>query len=163
MSVNPLEVLKWLGKPTLSVGAVAASCALVLLAIRYPEFAAAKAIIAPYVGWVQLCLIGSGAILGVFLFAKCGKTVQGTVDRFREEAALSTELQNLSEPEKEILRFYLQTGSRSASFSIREETVNGLVARGILYHQGIGTVHGAPTHVKAYVWRKINKHPELLV
>jgi hypothetical protein len=155
-------VVKWLGKPALGVGAIAASCALVLWATQYPEFAAAKAVVAPYRGWIEVGLISSIATLVAFLIAKLGAITGHVLTNRRTKATLKRELESLSQPEKEILRLYLSNGSRSLVFPIQESTVNGLVSRGILYQHGIGSIHSAPTHVNEYVWSEIIKHPNLL-
>ena len=144
-----------MGKPALVLSAVLAFCGLTWWLTRYPAFADARKTIAPYQGWIQICLVGSSAVLAIFITAKFGTWLTNAMGRRRFKKALHNHLKTLTIPERAVLCSYLKRGTRTAEWPIDNSVVGALISRGILYRDGMGDMRAFPTHV--------NKHPELIV
>ncbi len=140
------SVLKWLGKPALVLSAVGASCGLTLWLARYPAFADAEKTIAPYRGWIQLALIASSAMLGIFIIARFGTWLKNAMMRRRFQKAVCNHLKTLTVPERAILQFYLRNRTRTAEWQFDDSVVGALISCGLLYRDGMG--EGVPAAVE---------------
>jgi transposase len=73
-------------------------------------------------------------------------------------------LRHLSEPEKEILRRYIEGQTRTQYLAMSDGVVNGLVHEGILYRAS--TLSSFLDHfaynIQPWAWDYLNDHPKLL-
>ena len=74
-------------------------------------------------------------------------------------------LENLTEEEKQIMRYYLATKSRSNTLRIDDGVVNSLVANRIIYRgASVGNMlEGFAHNISDIAWEYLHSHPELLV
>jgi hypothetical protein len=87
--------------------------------------------------------------------------------RRREEAQfkqrLEQALEHLSEPEKEVLRGYIDSGTKTRYFSMKDGVVGGLRTQGILYPPNrLGDMERWAYNIQPWAWDYLNDHPELL-
>ena len=111
------KLAAWLGKPTLVLSGVWVACVLVLVLIAHPWFAPAKNLADPYIGWIQLGLIGSSAILAVLFVSKGWTWSNRRIVRRKQRQARLKDLESLTIDERHILQAYLADGTRTLGWA----------------------------------------------
>lgn len=114
--------------------------------------------------WLGLALTASVALLlveaGRFLWACVG----GVFTNFLAKRTIETGLQNLTESEKQILRYYYAKQTRTNSLRVNDGVVIGLAQQRIIYQAAsVGTLHGGfAFNIHPHAWKRINENPDLL-
>jgi Super-infection exclusion protein B len=162
--MNFTRVLEWLGKPALVLGAVLLFCGMTLWLVHYPWFAPAKKIVDPYLGWMLMASLASSSLLVMYAVTQAVTAISRKASRRNLEKARRRHLQNLTEPEKVVLREYLHCGTKTASWDMQDGVVHGLEAYRILFRSStIGNVFsGFPYNMHDDVWDYLKEHPELI-
>ena len=115
----------------------------------------------PYIGVTFLLstvLLISAAIVAGYGWAK-QKRAEAALLRGRRER-----LHHLSEPEKEILRGYIEAQPRTQYLSMADGVVGGLVAERIIYRaSSLGqSFDYFAYNIHPWAWEYLNAHPKLL-
>lgn len=89
------------------------------------------------------------------------------VKRWREETRMMKEMRQslhcLSEPEKEVLRGYIDNGTKTCYLSIQDGVVGSLRAHGIIYRGStVGKMDRWAYNIQPWAWEYLNANPELL-
>jgi hypothetical protein len=73
-------------------------------------------------------------------------------------------LQDLTEDEKQILRYYIANNTRANRLSIQDGVVQGLVAKGIIYQSAAmgNLLEGFDHNINEVAWNYLHSHPGLL-
>jgi Super-infection exclusion protein B len=73
-------------------------------------------------------------------------------------------LNNLTEDEKQILRYYLAENTRANTLRVEDGVVQGLKSSGVIYMSASmgNLVEGFAHNISDFAWDYLHKHPELL-
>jgi len=84
--------------------------------------------------------------------------------RWRLRQRIVTRLQDLTEPEKQILRYYFEKNTRGNKLRIESGDVQSLVQAGIIYQSaGLGSIlEGFAHNIHDVAWDYIQKNPDVL-
>lgn len=123
-----------------------------------------EGLVATYRGWIGLALV---AIVSLMLAAALGAisdAVRRTAHRRKGRRLMLDRLVTLTEPEKEILRYYVAKGTRSNRLRVDDGTVKGLVHSGIIYRStSIGDMRtGFDHNITEQALIEITNNPSLL-
>jgi len=137
---------------------------LVFLPERIQHTLGLDGVVQSYRGWFGVALIVSLSTLAVWM-------VLVPINAWRERRLkaklrerMLSRLHNLTEGEKQILRYYFAKDSRSNRLKIDDGTVNGLVMAGVIYRaasQG-SLLSGFDHNISDEAWECIMDNPELL-
>lgn len=112
---------------------------------------------------------GAAFLLSTTLLVSAAKTagygwVVGRRQQARRLEAMKRRLHNLSEPEKEILRGYIEGDTRTQYLSMHDGVVSGLEVERILFRATVlsrGWDEFA-YNIQHWAWEYLNKNPKLL-
>ena len=115
----------------------------------------------PYIGFVFLLfsvLLVSSGLVAVLEFA-AHEFLDRLLMRQRRRR-----LRRLTKPEKEVLRGYINDGTRTRYLRISDGVVGGLVAEGILYRSTTLSKSGDyfAYNIQPWAWEYLNSHPGLV-
>jgi hypothetical protein len=111
-----------------------------------------------------LTLVISAALLVVYIalfFVGLGKN---RWHRGKAKEGAIKRLHDLTEEEKQILRYFLAYNTRSTMLKFGDGVVQGLAQRGIIYcSDSVGNVfEGFPYNISDWAWDYLRQYPELL-
>ncbi|MEY2170577.1 MULTISPECIES: superinfection exclusion B family protein [unclassified Rhodanobacter] len=121
-------------------------------------------VIHSYRGWFGVTLIASLSTLSVWIALIPINAFQQARQERKRRARLHDRLYDLTEGEKQILRYYLAKNTRSNRLKIDDGTVNGLVMSGVIYraaNQG-SLLSGFDHNITDEALMFISAHPEVL-
>lgn len=114
--------------------------------------------------WLGLALIGSLGIWLVTAGSNIFQWVKGHWDRRRRRKRVVERLNNLTEPEKQILRYYFAKNTRGNKLRIESGDVQALRNSGIIYQSAsLGSLlDGFAHNITDFAWNYINSNPHVL-
>ena len=115
--------------------------------------------------WIGLALISSLAIWLVAVFVSVGGWVKALWRRREKQKKIIARLNNMTEAEKQILRYYFAKDTRSNILRIESGDVQALVHSGIIYrstNRG-SIVEGFAHNITDFSWDYICENPQVLV
>jgi hypothetical protein len=104
----------------------------------------------------------------VLLLSRWGMAVYDWVQRRRQESQRLEQkqqwLHGLSEPEKQVLRQFLDNETTTRQLSMSDGVVGGLAAKGILFRSSpLGSAQFTFAYnIQPWAWEYLNSHPNLL-
>lgn len=121
--------------------------------------------VATYRGWIGLAFVAIVSLTLAAIFGSIGDAVRRAARRRKGRKAMLDRLVTLTEPEKEILRYYFAKGTRSNRLRVDDGTVKGLVNSGIIYRStSIGKMRtGFDHNITEEALIEITNNPSLLV
>ncbi len=104
----------------------------------------------------------------LFVTSLCGDLIGVGVRLIRSRRNLKKiehRLNNLTEDEKQILRYYLAENTRANTLRVEDGVVQGLKSSGVIYMSASmgNLVEGFAHNISNHAWDYIHKHPELLL
>jgi hypothetical protein len=117
-----------------------------------------------YRQWIGIAFIASAALVSIDWGIKIFSVVRDFVYRAKFKKSLIQSLHSLTEEEKQILRFYLTTQSKTNTLRIDDGIVNTLVAKDIIYRSSSqGTLHEGFSHnINNLAWDYLHENQGLL-
>lgn len=114
--------------------------------------------------WIGLSLVSS---FGVWLVVICASSCEWTKrlwDKNRRQKKIVSRLENLTEREKQILRYYFAKDTRGNKLRIENGDVQALTRAGIIFHSAsLGSVlEGFAHNITDFAWDYINENPHVL-
>lgn len=111
-----------------------------------------------------LVLVGSSTLFGAFLLADLLGFMGRWWNRRRYHGRITKRLHNLTEDEKQILRFYFAQNIRANVLRTSDGVVKGLEAAGVIHQSAsLGDLmEGFAHHINDYAWDYLRKYPRLL-
>jgi hypothetical protein len=117
-----------------------------------------------YRQWIGIAFIAILALLAVDGCVKISGTIRNRARLAKTHKRILKRLHSLTEEEKQILRFYLATESKTNVLRIDDGIVNGLVSYGIIHlssRQG-NIIEGFAHNISEFAWEYLHEHYELL-
>jgi len=117
-----------------------------------------------YRQWIGLAFLASITLLAVNWSVQIGGIVRNRSRLQKSKQQITKKLHSLTEDEKQILRFYFATQSKSNTLRIDDGVVNGLVGNGIIFRAAsVGNMfEGFAHNISDFAWEYLHEHPELL-
>lgn len=117
-----------------------------------------------YRQWIGLALVSSLGVWLVAIVAWVGEWVRGLWLEKRWRKSVASRLENLTEPEKQILRYYFAKNTRGNKLRIENGDVQALTHAGIIFHSAsLGSVlEGFAHNITDFAWEYILKNPHVL-
>ena len=114
--------------------------------------------------WLGLTLLVTAALFAVSLAADVSRWAKRWWRNRRAFAHITGRLHQLTEDEKQILRFYIAKQTRANTLRIDDGVVQGLVADGILYRSATmgNLLEGFAHNISDIAWDYLNLFPHLL-
>lgn len=111
-----------------------------------------------------LTLVISAALLGVYIVLFVLGSIKGWWRKRQFHSAVIKRLHNLTEDEKQILRYYLANDTRANTLRFDDGVVQGLVQDGIIYQSAsMGNIlEGFAHNISDFVWDYLRVYPNLL-
>lgn len=118
-----------------------------------------------YRAWLGLAFVSTISLFAVYVAGEILAFIGRKIKKRKFLERITQRLQNLTEDEKQILRFYFAKNTRSNVLRIDDGVVQGLVADGILYRSAsVGNMlEGFAHNISDFVWDHIHRNPGLLV
>lgn len=118
-----------------------------------------------YKGWIGLAFAACAVLTTLSALTWVGQLVWSLWETKMRRSDIAERLQKLTEPEKQILRYYLAKNTRSNSLRHQDGVVAGLAAVGVIHLASrTGTlVEGHAYNISEYAWKIIQENPDLLV
>jgi hypothetical protein len=157
-----LEVLKLSPKYLAAPGI--ASAALLFAPSSMLHRLGVDGIVNTYRGWIGLALVAILSLTIAAIIGAIGDRLARSAWRRKVRKLMLERLATLTEPEKEILRYYFAKGTRSNRLRIDDGTVRGLVHSGIIYRSAsMGNVlSGFDHNITEEALVAISNNPSLL-
>ncbi len=114
--------------------------------------------------WLGITFIGTLSLLAVSAVVKASDKIRNRTRRSKAREQTLKQLHNLTEEEKQILRFYVAKQSKTNVLRVDDGVVNGLTAGGIIHlaaRQG-NIIEGFAHNIDEFAWEYLNEHIELL-
>jgi hypothetical protein len=120
--------------------------------------------VAQYRAYIGITFLISTALL----FTNWAVTVyQGVQKKWKEQASLKNlrkRLHNLSNPEKRILKNYIENKTKTQYLDIGDGVTGGLEAGGVIFRSSyVGNLESWAYNIQPWAWEYLNDHPELLI
>lgn len=117
-----------------------------------------------YRQWLGLAFLASLALLAVHWSIEIGAIIRNATLVKEHQKMITQKLHTLTENEKQILRFYIATQSKTNRLRIDDGIVGGLVASGVIYRAtSVGNmVDGFDHNISEFAWEYLHKHQGLL-
>lgn len=117
-----------------------------------------------YRQWIGLALVCSFGVWLVAISSAGTKWAKGRWSNKRWKQSVAERLENLTEPEKQIVRYYFAKNTRGNKLRIENGNVQALVHAGIIYQSAsLGSVlEGFAHNITDFAWDYIHKHPHVL-
>ncbi|WP_146583085.1 superinfection exclusion B family protein [Neorhodopirellula pilleata] len=117
-----------------------------------------------YRQWIGLAFLASITLLAVHWGVQIGGIVRNRSRLQKSKQRITKKLHSLTEDEKQILRFYYATQSKSNTLRIDDGVVNGLVSAGVIFPAArMGNMfEGFAHNISDVAWNYLHEHPELL-
>ncbi len=156
------DVIK-LGPRYLVAGMVLAGGALFLPASVHERLGVSEWV-AAYKGWIGLVFAVCAVLTAISVFTWLWRLATLAWETKQERAALAERLRRLTEPEKQILRYYFAKNTRSNFLRHQDGVVAGLAAVGVIHLASrTGTLtEGFAYNISDYAWKIIRENPGLL-
>jgi len=139
-----------------------------LLLFGKPEFIKKLGLLSQkdnYQPGIGIIFLLSTSVLASHLFFGLSSQIKTKIASSRVLRCRQKRLSNLTEQEKEILKGYIEKGTRTQYFRLEKGgVVRGLESEHIIYQaSNIGRVlEGFAFNMQSWAWEYLNKHPELL-
>lgn len=137
---------------------------LVFLPDRIQHTLGLDGVVQSYRGWFGVALVVSLSTLGVWAALVPINAIRLARQKAKLRERMLARLHNLTEGEKQILRYYFAKDSRSNRLKIDDGTVNGLVMSGVIYvaaRQG-SILSGFDHNISDEAWECLAENPGLL-
>ncbi|KAB7765723.1 super-infection exclusion protein B [Xanthomonas sacchari] len=157
------DVLK-LGPRYLFAGMVLAGGALFLPTTVHKKLGLSDWIVA-YRSWVGLVFAVCAVLTALSALLWLWRRLRLAWETKQERTAIVERLQKLTEPEKQILRYYFAKNTRSNFLRHQDGVVAGLAAIGVIYLASrTGTLtEGFAYNISDYAWKIIREKPHVLL
>lgn len=145
--------------------AVAIVCALLLFSPQeLQEILGTTNFTHTYRQWIGLALVCSFGIWLVVIVAAGGKWGKDLWRNRRRKQRVAERLENLTEPEKQIVRYYYAKNTRGNMLRIENGNVQALINAGIIYQStSLGSIlEGFAHNITDFAWDYIHEHPHVL-
>jgi len=158
------KLIEWVKLSPQYIGAIlVASIILLFSPESFLEEIGVSEFVVSYRSWIGAVFVITSALL----FSHAGAYIVGIIKSRREEKRLTNygkkRLQDLTLPEKEILRGFIFNQTRSQTLSITDGNVKGLEHSKVIYRSSnLGSYSGFAYNIQQWAWEYLNKHPELL-
>lgn len=157
-----IEVLKLAPKYLVAVALIAG--ALIFLPESWLQLLGLQEISTRYRAWFGLAFLISAGICIVAVASWIINWVLNIFRRRRVQRFVIDKLHNLTEDEKQILRYYFAKGTRSNTLKVDDGVVQELVACGIIYRsaQFGNMLEGFSHNISDLAWDYIHLNPSIL-
>lgn len=117
-----------------------------------------------YRQWIGIAFIASISLVAIDWSIKIGAIVRNLAHRIKFKKELVQRLHNLTEEEKQILRFYLVKQSKTNTLRTDDGVVNTLAAKGIIYRSANhgNLLEGFSHNINELAWDYLNENPGVL-
>lgn len=117
-----------------------------------------------YRQWIGFTLICGFGIWVVAIFASVSDWIKGLWLKRARQKRIAERLENLTEPEKQILRYYFAKNTRGNKLRIENGDVQALARAGIIFHSAtLGSVlEGFAHNITDFAWDYIHQNPHVL-
>ena len=114
--------------------------------------------------WLGLTFLVSTILWFVSIISNCWAWVRDKLFQHRVEQSIINKLNNLTEDEKQILRYYLAKNTRANMLKVDDGVVQGLVSDSIIYcSASMGNIlEGFAHNITDFVWVYIHANPHVL-
>ena len=159
---SALEFLKLAPRYLISIGVAAA-----FLLFGNEDFLARlglKKFTEDYRAWLGLTFVSTVSLFAIYVAGEIVAFIGRKIKKRKVVERIAQRLQNMTEDEKQILRFYFAKNTRSNILRIDDGVVQGLVADGIIYRSAdVGNIlEGFAHNLSDFAWNHIHSNPELL-
>lgn len=117
-----------------------------------------------YRQWISILLILSVALLAVSIAIEAMQVIKHWWNKKKFYNRMSKRLNNLTEDEKQILRYYIANQTKSNVLKFDDGIVQGLVAKDIIRRaSSLGNLlEGFPYNISEFAWEYLNEDPWIL-
>ena len=117
-----------------------------------------------YRKWFGLTFLASAVLCAIFAAIAVKIWIQRKLRQSKAENAIIERLNNLTEDEKQILRYYVQFRTRTNVLRIDDGVVQGLSRAGVIYVSAkVGSLlEGFAHNLTEIAWEYLQVHPEVL-
>lgn len=157
-----IEVLKLAPKYLVAVALIAG--ALIFLPESWLQLLGLQEISTQYRAWFGLAFLVSAGICIVAIASWIANWILNIFRRRRVQRFVIKKLDNLTEDEKQILRYYFAKGTRSNTLKVDDGVVQELVACRIIYRSAqLGNMlEGFSHNISDLAWDYIHLNPSIL-
>lgn len=137
---------------------------LLFLPASWSGFLSVHEIVQNYRPWIGLLFLGSLSLLAVDSTCRWIDSAKRERSHKAWAKTVVNKLQSLTEPEKQILRFYVANRTKTNVLRINDGVVNGLVAADVIHlaaSQG-NLIEGFAHNINDLAWDYIHKNSEVL-
>jgi len=115
--------------------------------------------------WIGIAFVGSSALFLIGLLIDIFKWIGKCMRRRRISRHIIDRLHNLTEGEKQILRYYLANQTRANTLRYDDGVVQELAAEGIIYRSTTmgSLLEGFSYNISDIAWDYLHLHPNLLM
>lgn len=117
-----------------------------------------------YRQWIGLALISSFGVWIVVISASASEWIKVLWKKRRGKKHIASRLEDLTEPEKQILRYYFSKNTRGNKLRIENGDVQALTRAGIIFQSAsLGSLlEGFAHNITDFAWDYIHKTPRVL-
>jgi hypothetical protein len=162
LSKSLLEALKLAPRYLVALGIVAAF--LLFGSDTWIKSFGLSEFVQKYRPWLSLIFIGSSVLFAVDRCIAVFAWASGHSAHSKVKKAIIERLNNLTEEEKQILRFYFAKNTKTNVLRLDSGVVQGLAEMGIIYQSAnMGDIlDGFAHNISDFAWNYLNQHPHLL-
>lgn len=145
--------------------AVAMVCAILLFTpLSFQKALGTTNFVNNYRQWIGLGMVSSFGVWLVVISASACELVKGLWEKRSWQKKVVSRLENLTEPEKQILRYYVAKNTRGNYLRIESGDVQALTqARIIFQSASLGNIlEGFAHNITDFAWEYIHKNPHVL-
>jgi hypothetical protein len=114
--------------------------------------------------WIGVAFLASISLVAVTGSLEVSTLIRKLIARRKIEKRMFQALRSLTEEEKQILRYYYATQSKTNTLRTDDGVVNGLVSKGIIHRAAsLGNIlEGFAHNINERAWEVLHENPDLL-